>query len=80
MRRQRNPRRPSVHMTFGKNFHALIQVVHLSKVGNYAEFELYFVAQALLDALQFRLSLPGLCCFHENMTELSPELRKLPCE
>ncbi|KRZ53694.1 hypothetical protein T02_4962 [Trichinella nativa] len=88
-----------------KNFHALIQVVHLSKVGNYAEFNakkcpfisckivgnvdlnygykrllVVFVAPALLAALQFSPGLSDLCCFCENMTELSSDLRLLPCE
>ncbi|KRZ62975.1 hypothetical protein T02_7135 [Trichinella nativa] len=53
-------------MEFGKNFHALIQVVHLPKVGNYAEqmkgvmtSNLHVVA-ALPADLQFRLGLPDL--------------------
>ncbi|KRZ07354.1 hypothetical protein T11_10116 [Trichinella zimbabwensis] len=54
--------------------------VHLSKVENYAEFELNFVVPALLGDLQFGLSLSDLCCFRENMTKLSLDLRQLPCE
>ncbi|KRZ10642.1 hypothetical protein T11_2642 [Trichinella zimbabwensis] len=54
--------------------------MHLSKVGNYIEFELYFVVPALLADLQFGLGLSDLCCFCENMTELSQDLRQLLCE
>ncbi|KRZ66995.1 hypothetical protein T10_6253 [Trichinella papuae] len=43
-------------------------------------FELYFVVPALLVDLQFGLGLSDLCCFRENMTELSPDLRQLLCE
>ncbi|KRZ72097.1 hypothetical protein T10_8722 [Trichinella papuae] len=49
-------------------------------VGWLIGFELYFVAPALLAALQFGLGLSDLCCFRENMTELLPELRQLPFE
>ncbi|KRZ70447.1 hypothetical protein T10_1575 [Trichinella papuae] len=35
---------------------------------------------ALLADLQFGIGLSDLCCFRENMTELSPDLRQLPCE
>ncbi|KRZ80775.1 hypothetical protein T10_12326 [Trichinella papuae] len=49
---------------------------------NKLRFDLHFVASALPAALQVSLGLSDLCCFCENMTELSPELRQLelPCE
>ncbi|KRZ03347.1 hypothetical protein T11_7356 [Trichinella zimbabwensis] len=43
-------------------------------------FELYFVVPELLADLQLGLGLFDLCYFRENMTELSPDLRQLPCE
>ncbi|KRZ11554.1 hypothetical protein T11_167 [Trichinella zimbabwensis] len=72
-------------MEFSQNFHALIQFVHLSKVRNHAEqlkgtITSHFVISALLAAHQFDLGLPDLCCFRENITELSSELWQLPCE
>ncbi|KRY77170.1 hypothetical protein T4B_1315 [Trichinella pseudospiralis] len=54
------------------------------RVWNYADrkwrVELYFLELALLAELQFSLSLSDLCCFLENMAELSSDLRQLPCE
>ncbi|KRY15278.1 hypothetical protein T12_3791 [Trichinella patagoniensis] len=38
------------------------------------------VVAALPADPQFRLGLPNLCCFCENMTEFSPNLLLLPCE
>ncbi|KRX52591.1 hypothetical protein T09_10745 [Trichinella sp. T9] len=35
---------------------------------------------ALLASHQFSLGLSHLCCFRENITELSQDLQQLPCE
>ncbi|KRY40860.1 hypothetical protein T01_2585 [Trichinella spiralis] len=35
---------------------------------------------ALLASHQFSLGLSHLCCFRENITELSQDLRQFPCE
>ncbi|KRZ66529.1 hypothetical protein T10_9781 [Trichinella papuae] len=40
----------------------------------------FILKPALLADLQFGIGLSDLCCFRENMTELSPDLRQLPCE
>ncbi|KRY23332.1 hypothetical protein T12_16098 [Trichinella patagoniensis] len=38
------------------------------------------IMQTLLADLQFDLDLSDLCCFCENMVELSPDMEQLPCE
>ncbi|KRZ13072.1 hypothetical protein T11_8719 [Trichinella zimbabwensis] len=73
-----HPKSYSVQSNLAKCTWNLARIsMHLSKVGNYAEFELYFVVPALLADLQFGLGLSDLCCFCENMTELSQDLRQL---
>ncbi|KRY99400.1 hypothetical protein T11_14816 [Trichinella zimbabwensis] len=41
---------------------------------------LYLQIDLNVQKCPFALSLSDLCCFRENMTELSPDLRQLPCE
>ncbi|KRZ02378.1 hypothetical protein T11_6924 [Trichinella zimbabwensis] len=64
-------------MEFSKNLHALIQNWELCRK---CRFQLYFMVPTLKADLQFGLGLSDLCCFRENMTELSPDLRQLLCE
>ncbi|KRZ70075.1 hypothetical protein T10_12109 [Trichinella papuae] len=51
--------------------------MHLFKLCTYPKLG---IMQTLLGDLQFGLSLSDLCCFRENMTKLSLDLRQLPCE
>ncbi|KRZ96499.1 hypothetical protein T08_16053 [Trichinella sp. T8] len=58
----------------------IMQIGNVDLNYGYKRLLAVFVAPALLAALQFSPGLSDLCCFCENMTELSSDMRLLPCE